>query len=389
MRQIIKPMTIFFCLVIISCGGTEPSPGVTDSEIVIGTTSDLSGPAKELGALITKGEQMYIDHVNATGGVHGRKIRLIVEDAQYNPQKTVVAVKKLIEKDKVFSLFAILGTSPTEAIRSMLVDNEIPLVAPESQSGTMSDLSRPGSKYIFSTEIGYDRQGRIMVDWIMEQNPNAKIGIIYQDDDYGENALSGIKEAEAEHGITVQRESFQRGATDFTGQVGNVMKGGCDYVLIAAIVKEPIIILKTAAALGYKPQFMGYGPTMDHRVGLASGPAGEGFIVANTAHMWTSDHPSAVRYREICETNNVPEKMRGMYHFYGFTAGQVLTEGLERAGKNLTRKSLVKGLESIKDWQDTPLPSLTWGPNDRTGSDAAMLVQVINGAQIPITGWLR
>lgn len=389
MRQIIKPMTIFFCLVIISCGGTEPSPGVTDSEIVIGTTSDLSGPAKELGALITKGEQMYIDHVNATGGVHGRKIRLIVEDAQYNPQKTVVAVKKLIEKDKVFSLFAILGTSPTEAIRSMLVDNEIPLVAPESQSGTMSDLSRPGSKYIFSTEIGYDRQGRIMVDWIMEQNPNAKIGIIYQDDDYGENALSGIKEAEAEHGITVQRESFQRGATDFTGQVGNVMKGGCDYVLIAAIVKEPIIILKTAAALGYKPQFMGYGPTMDHRVALASGPAGEGFIVANTAHMWTSDHSSAVRYREICETNNVPEKMRGMYHFYGFAAGQVLTEGLERAGKNLTRKSLVKGLESIKDWQDTPLPSLTWGPNDRTGSDAAMLVQIINGAPIPITGWLR
>ncbi len=389
MKHMIKSMIAILCVTMIGCGSGAKSPGVTDAEVVIGTTSDLSGPAKELGALITGGEQMYINHINSQGGVHGRKIKLLVEDAQYNPQKTVVAVKKLIEKEQVFSLFAILGTSPTEAIRSLLVENEIPLIAPESQSGTMSDLSRPGSKYIFSTEVGYNRQGEIMVNWIMNQNPDATIGVIYQDDDYGENALEGLKNAEEKHGISIQKESFQRGTTDFTGQVGNVMKGGCDYVLIAAIVKEPIIIMKTAAAMGYKPQFMGFGPTMDHRVGLAAGKAGEGFISANGAYMWNSDHPSAVEYRELCNQYEVPEKMRGMYHFYGVTAAKVLVEGLTRAGENLSRTGLIKGMESIKDWDETNLPPITWGPNDRQGSDQAMLIQIKNGKQIPIAGWMK
>jgi branched-chain amino acid transport system substrate-binding protein len=374
---------------LVGCSGGAKSPGVTDTEILVGTTSDLSGPVKELGGLITKGEQLYFDHINAQGGVHGRQVKLLVEDAQYNPQKTVVAVKKLIEKEQVFCLFATLGSSHTEAVRSLLVEEKIPLIAPESQSGTMSDMSRPGSKYLFSTELGYNQQGRIMVDWILKQNPDAKIGIIYQDDDYGQNAVDGVMTAEEKHGITIQKESFQRGTTDFTGQVSNVMKGDCDYVLIAAIVKEPIIIMKTAAALRYKPQFMGFGPTMDHRVALAAGAAGEGFIAASVANMWSSDHPSAIEYREICEANNVPQKMRGMYHFYGFTAGQVLIEGLKRAGKTLTRKSLIKGMESIKNWEGTGLPSLTWGPNDRAGAGELMLIQIENGVQTPITGWLK
>ena len=128
---------------------------------------------------------------------------------------------------------------------------------------------------------------------------------------------------------------------------------------------------------------------MDAVTALAAGAAGEGFIAARVANMWTSDHPSAVEYREICEANNVPQKMRGMYHFYGFTAGQVLVEGLKRAGKTLTRESLIKGMESIKNWEGTGLPSLTWGPNDRAGAGALMLTQVRNGVQYPLTGWLK
>ncbi len=389
MKQITKPMIALLFLAMIGCGGGAKAPGVTDTELLLGNITDVSGPIKELGGLISKGTAMYVDHVNSQGGIHGRQIKLLVEDAQYNPQKTVVAAKKLIEKEQVFCLFGVIGTSHTEAIRSLLAENKIPLIAPATQSGTMSDMSRPAAKYIFHSELGYNRQTEILVDYALEQNPNATIGIIYQDDDYGENAVKGAEASEKKHGISIQKEAFQRGTTDFTGQVRNVMKGGCDVVLLAAIVKEPIIILKTAAAMGYKPQFMGLGPTMDHRVPLAAGAAGEGFISANLAHMWNSDDPSAVQYRKLCEANNVPEKMRGMYHFYGVNLGQILIEGLKRAGKNPTRRSLIRGMESIKNWDGAASPPLTWGPNDRAGAESAMLVQIINGVQTPITGWLE
>lgn len=389
MKQIMKPMVTILCLAMIGCGGGAKSPGVTDTEILVGITTDVSGPLKELGALVNHGTTMYLDYVNSEGGVHGRNVKLLAEDAAYNPQKTVVAAKKLIEKDQVFCLYGTFGTSHTEALRGMIEENEIPLIAPTSQSGTLSDMSRPASKYIFHTDLGYDKQGEIMVDWAIKQNPDAKIGIIYQDDDYGENAVAGTEAAAARHGITVQKESFQRGSTDFTGQVRNVMKGGCDVVLIAAIVKEPIIIMKTAAAMGYKPQFMGFGPTMDHRVTLAAGEAGEGFISAAFAQLWDSDHPSAVFYREQCDKNNVPVKMRGMYHFYGFTTAHVLVEGLRRAGKNPTRKGMVRGLENLQNYEGAAMPSISYGPNDRAGAESAMLIQSQGGKQVPITGWLN
>lgn len=389
MKQITKPMIALLFLALIGCGGGAKAPGVTDTEILLGSIPDLSGPAKEVGTLILKGAEMSISHANSSGGVHGRQIKLAIEDAQYNPQKTVVAAKKLIEKDQVFFLFGVFGTSHTEALRSMLVENKIPLIAPATQSGTMSDMSRPGAKYIFHTELGYNKQVEILVAYALKQNPNATIGIIYQDDDYGENAIKGVEAAEKSHDISIQKEAFQRGTTDFTGQVRNVLKGGCDVVLLAGIVKEPIIIMKTAAAMGYKPQFLGLGPTMDHRVPLAAGEAGEGFISINVSYMWNSDHPTAVEYREMCNANNVPEKIRGMYHLTGFKMGQILIEGLERAGKNPTRESLINGMESIRDWDGTVAPPLTYGPNDREGADSGMLIQIINGVQTPITGWLQ
>ena len=251
MKRITTIIMFVMTLGLIGCGGPAGSPGITEDEILIGNVQDLSGPMKELGMLLPSGSNLYFDHVNNNGGVHGRKIRMVVEDAQYNPQKTVAAVKKLIEKEQVFCLYNVIGTSPAEAVRPLLAESEIPLIAPATQSGTMSDMSRPAAEYIFHTDTGYDIQSGILIDYAKGMDENAVIGVIYQDDDYGQNVIKGVEESEAEMGITVQKESFQRGATDFAGQVMNMMKGGCTHVIIAGIVKEPIIIMKTAEAMGY------------------------------------------------------------------------------------------------------------------------------------------
>ncbi len=388
MKRVVGTL-IIIGLLAVGCVKRAPAPGVTDTEVLIGNVQDLSGPLKELGAIIPSGSNMYFQYINDQGGVHGRSIKMLIEDHQYNPQKAVAATKKLVEKDQVFCLFQILGTSPCEAIRPILSETGTPLIAPATNSGTMSDLSREAGDLIFHTDTGYDRQGEILVDYILNQNSDAKIGIVYQDDDYGENVLEGIARAEAEHEITVQKESYQRGAIDFKGQTMNLLKGGCTDVIIAGIVREPVTVMKTAEAMNYKPNFFGTGPTVDARVGKLAGSAGEGFTATYWANMWNSDAPGPILYRELCEKYDIPEPYIGLYHYYGFATAQLLVEGLERAGRNPTRKSLVRGLETFKNWDVGSFPPITFNRNDHAGVDKVQLVQMQNGEQVVITDWLE
>jgi len=382
-------MIAYSSILLIRCFAQTPSPGVTDEEILIGNIQDLSGPIKELGLLIPAGSQMYFDYINEQGGVNGRKIRMITEDHGYNPQKSVTAAKKLVEKDQVFCLYNVIGTSPVEAIRPILEESGIPLIAPATNSSTMSDMSRQGAKYIFHTDAGYDLQTKILINYILSKNPDAKIGFAYQDDDYGENALQGAAEAEEMNGITVQKESFQRGATDFVGQTSNFMKGGCTDVIIGGIVREPVTIMKTAQAMNYKPNFYGLGPTTDKRVGLLAGDAGEDFITAYWAFHPESNNPGPKLYRELCDKNNVPDKMRGLYHYYGFATALVLVEGIKRAGKNLNRERLINALENLKNWDSGVFPPITFSRNDHAGVESVMLLQLQGGKQVEISDWLK
>ena len=387
MKQHVLIITMI-ALVLTGCNQRASSPGVTENEILIGNIQDLSGPIKELGLVIPAGTNMYLDYINAQGGIHGRQIKMVVEDHGYNPMKAVVAAKKLIEKDQVFCLYNVIGTSPAEAIRPILEESGVPLIAPATNSSTMSDMSRQAAEYIFHTDAGYDLQTRVLIDYILENNSDAKIGIAYQDDDYGVNALLGCTEAEEKHGISVQKEAFQRGATDFIGQTMNFMKGGVTDVIIGGIVREPVTIMKTAQAIGYKAQFYGLGPTVDSRVGLLAGEAGEGFTAVYWAYYPDSDESGPTLYRELCEKNNVPEKMRGLYHYYGFATAHILVEGLRKAGKYPTRERLIRGLESIKNWKSGVFPTMTYSRNDHAGVESVILLQLQSGKQVPITGWL-
>ena len=147
--------------------------------------------------------------------------------------------------------------------------------------------------------------------------------------------------------------------------------------------------MKTASRMGYFPQFLGISPTMDHRVALAAGAAGEGFISVNFAQLWNSNYDVPNLYRELCQKAGIPEKMMGMYHYYGFSTAMVLVEGLKRAGKMLTRNKLISGLESLKNWDGAGIQQITYNRNDHSGAEAVMLIQVNSGVQVPISGWLK
>jgi ABC-type branched-subunit amino acid transport system substrate-binding protein len=166
------------------------------------------------------------------------------------------------------------------------------------------------------------------------------------------------------------------------------MKGGATDVIIGGIVREPVTIMKTAQAIGYKARFYGLGPTVDPRVAMLAGEAGEGFIAAYWAYYPDSDEPGPTLYRELCEKNNVPEKMRGPYHYYGFATANVLVEGLRKAGRYPTRERLVSGLESLKNWDNGAFPPITYSRNDHAGVESVILLQLQGGKQVAITDWL-
>ena len=151
MTRLTQLSLTFLLSIFMACAGREPTPGVTDSEILIGNIQDLSGPMKELGMMLPHGSNLYFSYINEKGGVHGRNIKMVIEDHQYNPQKSVAAAKKLIDVDQVFCLYQVIGTSPCEALRPLLEENGVPLIAPATQSGTMSDRSRTGWKYIYDS----------------------------------------------------------------------------------------------------------------------------------------------------------------------------------------------------------------------------------------------
>ena len=167
----------FYQVVAVTSTGRESEPsqpvegkgylpvGITETEILIGNIQDLSGPMKELGMALPHGSNLYFNYINGKGGIHGRKIKMLIEDHQYNPQRAVAMAKKLVDRDQVFCFYQVIGTSPCEALRPTLEEYKIPLIAPATQSGTMSDRSRRGWEYIFHTDTGYDKQANILVDY--------------------------------------------------------------------------------------------------------------------------------------------------------------------------------------------------------------------------------
>lgn len=373
---------------LMSCAKKELTPGVTDSEVLIGNIQDLSGPIAYLGQEIKHGAELYFRYVNdELGGIYDRKIRMITEDHQYNPAISLAAAKKLLDQDQVFCLFNVIGTATATALFELVKERKVPFIAPATNSSTMSN---PFKRYVFATDTPYDAQGRILCKYIADRGDvNVKVGVVYQDDDYGKDCLKGIREGVAAHGWKiVGEEPFQRGgAPEFGPHLTGLRKAGATHVF-TALVMETVHVLKTAEAMGYRPQFLGFAPSSDARIAQAAGTAAEGFVtniyIVPPQH---PDHPSAKLYRELLDKYD-PDHQMGFYNFYGFGAAQVFVEGLKQAGETLTREGLVEGMEKIREFQGSPHPSLTYGPDDRAGGTQTIILEVQDGVPTPVTGFV-
>lgn len=362
-------------------------PGVTDTEIKIGSSTSLTGPIAVWGNRMSRiGPTTYFNHINEQGGVHGRKVNLVLLDDAYEPARSVANHKRLIESEKVFALLLSMGTPTVSASIQTIVDSKIPLFAPATGG------HKWGYDYIplvFQAGADYWHMSAVMVDYVIKEKGLKKWGIFYQDDDYGKEVLRGTTIQLEKHGLKlIATETYKRGSIDVSGQVAKLRAAGVDMVMLGTVYREGAPFLREKEKIGWNVQTAGIAPTATQTFVDLSGSSGLGHLNTFSNPSVESDRPGVVEFRALMK-KYFPDEKISEEALYGFIAAKTFTAGLQAAGRNLTRQSLIKGLESLKDYDNGITDLITFGPDDHQGVTASYISVIVEDTPDPKTGAKR
>ncbi|HYC65382.1 MAG TPA: ABC transporter substrate-binding protein, partial [Reyranellaceae bacterium] len=317
--------------------------GVTANEIVLGMHTDLSGVAATYGVSSSNAVKMRFDEVNANGGVHGRKIRLIVEDQAYQVPKAVQACNKLINRDRVFAFVAPLGTPMNNACFKDQFAAGVPNLFPLSAARSMYE---PYERLKFYGAASYVDQIRSATTYFHKTKGKKKICVMYQDTDFGKEILEGAQIQSKQLGIQlVEAVGHKPTDQDFTASITKLRSAGCEVVMMGTIVRDSIVPYTTARKAGWTDvDFVGSAAVYDLVVGAAQGM--DGFYGMGLTEMPYADSP-------INSVKNFVANYKTKYNIdpnigavYGYVAADLTVLGLDRVGKNLNVDTFVTGLES-------------------------------------------
>ncbi|QOZ36947.1 ABC transporter substrate-binding protein [Bradyrhizobium sp. CCBAU 53421] len=339
-------------------------PGAGDTEIKVGQTMPFSGPASAYSS-IGKTEAAYFKMINDQGGINGRKINLIQYDDAYSPPKAVEQIRKLVESDEVLLTFQILGTPSNAAVQKYLNSRKVPQLFAAASASRFSD---PKS---FPWTMAYDLnnfvEGRIYGQYILKEYPSAKIGVLYQNDDFGKDYLNGVKAGLGDNAakMIVSDASYEVSDPTVDSQILKIKDAGADLFFSATTPKQAAQAIKKIAELGWHPlQIVSSKATS---VGSVLKPAGlenaKGIISANYGKepldaQWKDD-PGVKRYFVFMEKYYPDGDLSSNFNTYAYGVAQLLTQVLEQCGDDLTRENVMKQATSLKDFTgDLALPGI-------------------------------
>ncbi|MGC8903392.1 MAG: ABC transporter substrate-binding protein [Fervidobacterium sp.] len=364
--------------------------GVYSDKVVIGTFQALSGPYAIIGQEMTKGMKAYFNWINSRGGIYGRRIELLVADDQLNPAKTVVEVKRLVEQDKVFAIVGGLGTYGCLAVMDYLEQNKVPFVY---QGAGTSKLVIPPKRYIFGVQPDYTLEGALIAKYVGEIAKFKSPAIVYMNNDIGLEGYTAFKEKLKDYEMSPSAEiSYNPADTDYSGQVVKLVEKNPDVIVIYGLITDTIRWIKTIRDYGLNSKIITIYPNADPSFINLAGKYSEGVIFTGWVPLATPDRPDFVRdYQRAISIfqQTYPKEIPSSYAVAGFIAAEVFTEGLVRAGKDLTREKLVKALESFKNWNGILAKDITWGSNLRRGKSSMYFMVVKNKQFVPLTDLIR
>src|SRR5215831_18999116 len=338
--------------------------GATDTEIKIGQTIPLSGPASAYGA-IGRVQAAYIRMINEQGGINGRKINLIQYDDAYNPPKTVEQVRKLVESDEVLTTFQIIGTPPNAAVQKYLNDKRVP--QPLASTGAPRFTDPKHFPWTIAFNPNYESEGHIYAKYILANHPNAKIAILYQNDDLGKDYVKGLKDAlGAKANMIVAEASYELSDPTVDSQMVTLKSSGADLFYNITTPKFGAQAIRKAAELGWKPvQILDINATP---VSQTLVPAGlenaKGIISVNYGKdpldpQWADDE-GMKRYKSFMAKYTPGEDANSGYATYGYSTAALLVHILKQCGDDLTRANIMKQATSINGFvPDLGLPGMS------------------------------
>jgi branched-chain amino acid transport system substrate-binding protein len=357
--------------------------GVTDTEIIIGTMTDLSGVTAVQGVNNANAMRLAFDEANANGGIHGRKVRWIVEDNEYIVPKAVQAMNKLLNRDNIFFALGNGGTPHNDAVMPSMFEKNVPNVFPLTCARSMY---QPFNRLKFGQFASYYDQMRAGVKHFVEQRGKKVIGSMYQDTDFGRDVHAGVVAQLEAMGLKLAAETAHRPTdTDFNAAIARQHDAGCDLICMGTIVKDTTIILQTARKIGWNVDFCGQFASYSTAVAEAPGEPAEGFYsMAPALYRYPDDPKPAVqaftaKYRKRfgIEVNYLGEA--------GYTCASFTIAALQKAGRDLTLDSFIGAMENVKDFHDIfDGPVLSMSPTNHHASSQSFLSVVKNKRWTPV-----
>ncbi len=327
-------------------------PGVSDTEIKIGNTMPYSGPASAYGA-IGKAETAYFNMINEQGGINGRKINFVTRDDGYSPPKTVEVVRKLVEEDQVLFIFNPLGTPPNTAIQGYLNDNKVPQLFVATGADKWNDPKH--FPWTMGYQPSYRIEARIYGHYILKNLPNAKIAVLYQNDDFGKDYLIGLREALGDKAdkLIIATQTYETTDPTVDSQLVSLQGSGADVLLTAAIPKFAAQAIRKVYDIGWKPtHFM---TNVSSSVGAVFRPAGpeKGIGIISAAYgkdptdpQW-QDAPDFKEWLAWMKKYNPSASVADANNVYGYGVAYLLVQVLKACGDNLTRENVMKQAASL------------------------------------------
>ncbi|HKC18818.1 MAG TPA: ABC transporter substrate-binding protein [Candidatus Dormibacteraeota bacterium] len=344
-------VAVFFLAVAACGGGTNGSTaqtdiGITSNSILLGNTNALSGPAAAYGT-ISNAENAYFTYVNNQGGVNGRKIKFNILDDAYNPAQTVPLTKQLVEQDQVFAMFSGLGTQDQTSVRDYLNSKKIPQLFVATGATTFG-LDYNSNKWTLGWQPPYQGESRIYAKDVLQNHPSAKIGVLYQNDDYGQDYLKGLTDGLGDKAsMIVDKESYDVTAADPFAQLTKLKAAGVDTLFLFSTPKPSIQSLAFVSKVGWTPTIYLNSVSNPQIYMLAAKAAGAtlqnvtsvGYIKDPTDPQWANDDGMKLYLQVIANCSTC--KPNDGFNIYGVAVAYTMVDVLKQAGNNLTRQNVI------------------------------------------------
>jgi branched-chain amino acid transport system substrate-binding protein len=335
-------------------GAGTATPGVTASEVVIGGTIPLTGVASAYRT-VGLGAAAYFRYVNAHGGVNGRKIRYIIKDDQYDPGQTLNQTRALVEQDHVFAIFNSLGTEHNLATRPYLNAIKVPQLFVASGATTWGKDHKQWP-WTIGYQPNYRAEGTIYGRYVAKTAPKSRIGVLYQNDDYGKDLLAGLRNGLGRKGKLIRStQNYNVDDPDVQSQIARLKSAKANTLMLFATPKFAIQAYRFASQLGWRPKVYintvsSASNTMAFAVLASSKKQTEGtisivFIKDPTDPRWAKDRGMKL-YRTIMK-NFKGTNAKDVYNVYGMSVAHTFVEALKKAGKNPTRDSIMRAARHL------------------------------------------